>query len=58
MDSDSTKYKWGIFYFDAEDRRVVVPKRNQFMGWTLNYANPISYAILAGLIGIVIFLAK
>lgn len=31
-------YKLGMFYFNKEDSRVVVPKRNRLLGWTLNFA--------------------
>jgi uncharacterized membrane protein len=39
-------YKWGIFYFNREDPRVILPKRNQMLGWTLNFANPFAYIII------------
>jgi hypothetical protein len=35
-------------YFNKEDRRIIVPKRINFLGWTLNFANPIVYVILIG----------
>lgn len=31
-------YKYGMFYFNKEDSRVVVPKRNRSFGWSLNFA--------------------
>lgn len=39
-------YKWGIFYVDPEDPRILVEKRLG-IGWTLNFGRPASYAILA-----------
>lgn len=50
MIDDPTNYKWGIFYFNAKDRRIVVPKRSRMMGWTLNFANPYTYLLLSALI--------
>lgn len=39
----------GFLYFNKNDHRVLVPKRNKFMGWTLNFASPYSYLVLAGI---------
>lgn len=50
MIDDPTNYKWGTFYFNAKDRRIIVPKRSRMMGWTLNFANPFTYLLLLGLI--------
>ena len=49
-------YKWGIFYFNPDDTRTIVPKRAQWMGWTLNFANFWSYVILASFIAIVLLI--
>ena len=35
-----------IFYFNPNDKRIIVPKRIAVLGWTLNFAKPISYFIL------------
>jgi uncharacterized membrane protein len=50
MRHDPDNYIWGIFYFNREDPRFIVPKRNQWMGWTLNFASPFSYLLLLGII--------
>ncbi|HZL08695.1 MAG TPA: hypothetical protein VFC65_01750 [Prolixibacteraceae bacterium] len=50
MISDPGNYKWGIFYFNQKDGRVVVPRYNKRMGWTLNFANIYSFLIILGLI--------
>ncbi len=50
MIDDPVNYKWGIFYFNPKDRRIVVPKRSRVMGWTLNFANIYTYLLLFGLI--------
>ena len=44
-------YKWGIFYFNPRDERIVVPKRNPGFGWTFNFARPGAYFLLLGIIG-------
>ena len=48
-------YKFGIFYYDPNDKRVFVLKRIKYLGWTLNFANPISYVIMAIIIVIIFF---
>jgi len=50
MRNDPENYIWGIFYFNPKDSRFFVPKRNYWMGWTLNFANPYSYLIILGII--------
>lgn len=47
-------WKFGIFYYNKDDKRLFPPKRNKFLGWTVNFANP--YSILA-MILIIILLA-
>lgn len=37
---------WGFVYFNKNDHRLLVPKRNQMMGWTFNFAHPMSYIVL------------
>jgi uncharacterized membrane protein len=44
------KYIWGLFYYNPADPRVIVPKNIRWAGWTLNFANPFSYAIILGFI--------
>jgi uncharacterized membrane protein len=43
-------YKWGIFYFNPDDNRIIVPKRSRWMGYTLNFANLWSYVIIGAFI--------
>ena len=43
FNNDDSKYwKYGLFYYNKEDKRIFPPKRNKWMGWTINFANPIS----------------
>jgi uncharacterized membrane protein len=56
IETDPEHYKWGIFYFNPKDTRVIVPKRNPWMGWTLNFANLWSYVILAAITSLAILI--
>ena len=53
---DPRNWKLGIFYFNKDDKRIVVSKRLNIFGWTINFANPLSYAILVGLIALIVYL--
>jgi uncharacterized membrane protein len=53
---DPKNWKLGIFYFNKEDKRIIVSKRLNLFGWTLNFANPISYIIMIGLFAVVYYL--
>jgi uncharacterized membrane protein len=55
---DPDNYKWGIFYFNPQDSRVILPKRNPYMGLTLNFANPYSYLILFFTVALCIIAGK
>lgn len=44
----------GIFYFNRKDPRLIVPKLNPLMGWTLNFASPYSYLFLIVLVIIIV----
>lgn len=46
-------YKWGVFYYNPDDERILVPKRVKAMGWTFNFAKPEVYHFLF-IVGIVI----
>ncbi len=54
---DPKYYKWGIFYYNPDDDRVLVPKRVQVLGWTFNFARQEVYQFLF-LVGIVIWLSQ
>jgi uncharacterized membrane protein len=53
MEQDPDNYKWGIVYFNPKDNRIIVPKRNPYMGLTLNFANPYTYLVIVLLIAVV-----
>lgn len=55
FDRDNPKYwKWGIFYVNADDSRMVVPKRNPGLGWTFNFAHPKVWLALAAIAAILV----
>ncbi len=43
-----------FFYINRYDSRIIVPKRNKMMGWTLNFGNPYTYVLIMILIALVI----
>ncbi len=44
----------GPFYVNRKDYRLLVPKKNPSMGWTLNFASPYAYLAIAAIIVIVV----
>ncbi len=55
---DSKYWKWGIFYYNPEDKRIFPPKRNRYLGWTINFANLYSILAMLALIVIVFILIE
>jgi uncharacterized membrane protein len=51
---DPLNYKWGVFYYNKNDIRTVVPKRSRVLGWTFNFAQPGSYGFIVVLIAAVL----
>lgn len=54
MKDDENHWKFGIFYYNKDDKRLFPPKRNKFLGWTVNFANP--YSILAMFLAITLLI--
>ncbi len=54
---DPEHYKWGIFYFNPDDLRAVVPKRNRWMGWTLNFAQPLAWVIILAIVAFAVVMS-
>ncbi|AYD46671.1 DUF5808 domain-containing protein [Arachidicoccus soli] len=54
--NDTNNWKWGIFYFNKKDKRIFPPKRNPYLGWTVNFANPRSIIAMLALVGVMIFI--
>ena len=46
----------GIFYVSRKDSRIIVPKINPSMGWTLNFGSIYAYLGLVAIILIIITL--
>lgn len=53
---DITNYKFGIFYFNTNDPRTIVPKRLRMLGYTVNFAHPMSYIVLILILAIIIYM--
>ncbi|MBP1964230.1 putative membrane protein [Paenibacillus aceris] len=53
-DKDRKHYKWGMFYFNPNNKSIIVPKRLG-LGWTLNFAHPISWVIILIIVGFLIY---
>lgn len=50
---DDDKYwRGGLFYINREDRALLVPRRFG-LGWTLNFGNPKSAMLLAGVVALI-----
>ena len=43
-------WKWGLFYFNKNDKRIFPPKKIKYLSWTINFANPISIIATFGLL--------
>jgi uncharacterized membrane protein len=56
MRKDPENYKLGIFYFNPKDPRVILPKRNKILGFTVNFASPYSYLIIVGIVAFAILM--
>jgi len=57
--NDSKNWKCYFFYFNKDDNRFIVDKKNPKMGSTFNFANPKSYWFLVGMVcffGFVIYM--
>ena len=54
---DPNNWKWGMFYFNKKDKRVFPPKRVSMMGWTVNFANPLSVLVFVGAIALAIIVS-
>ncbi|MCX2585259.1 DUF5808 domain-containing protein [Pedobacter sp. MR22-3] len=54
---DLKNYKFGIFYFNPEDSRLLVPRKiSRMKGYTLNFARPISFVLFGLFIVLLVFL--
>lgn len=54
---DPANWRAGIFYYNPKDPRIFPPKRIEGLGWTINFANPISILAMLLLILLIIHIA-
>ena len=47
----------GILYFNRKDPRLIVQKQFPPLGWTLNFANPLTYLMIISIVLIVVVVA-
>jgi len=50
VQSEPDYWKWGVLYCNPNDPRIIVPKRIEWLGWTLNFAQPVSIIIIGGIL--------
>jgi len=55
---DPDNWKWGVFYYNKEDKRLLVLKRSMWMGLTFNYAHPLAIPVTLSIFLMIIVLAK
>lgn len=56
--SDPKYWKLGLFYFNKNDNRIFPPKRIKQLGWTVNFANPISIIIMIAIVVLIYMLGN
>jgi len=56
--SDPNNWKFGIFYFNIKDKRIFPPKKIAWMGWTVNFANPLSILSIVVIVAFVFIMTK
>jgi uncharacterized membrane protein len=55
MSKDAGNWR-GPFYFNRKDPRLIVPKLDPSLGWTLNFAGPNAYIAVIAIIATIIFI--
>lgn len=56
--NNPSNWKFGIFYFNKEDKRIFPPKKIKQLGWTINFANRNSIFVIVILILLLLFLSS
>lgn len=51
---DPNNWKWGLFYYNKEDKRLLAPKKIKWMGLTINFANRNSVFLFVLIMGLAI----
>ena len=55
--AESESWNLGVFYYNPDDKRIFLPKRTG-LGFTINFARPLSILFTILLILVIILLAK
>jgi len=55
---DPDNWVLGMFYYNKKDKRILPPKRIAQLGWTVNFANPISVLVIVIIIVITLLITK
>ena len=53
-----SNWKFGVFYYNKEDKRIFPPKRISAMGWTINFSNTKSIVVFLVLIALLLLLIR
>lgn len=54
---ENSFWKLGVFYYNKQDKRLFPPKRTG-LGWTVNFANPLSVALFLLILLVIILIPK
>jgi uncharacterized membrane protein len=61
MHKDPNNWKWHWFYYNPNDKRLFLPKRDPSFGITINFANQKAYLVFLVIflfLGLVVFLVS
>ena len=53
---DPKNWHLRFFYYNPKDKRLLPPKRIEWMGYTINFANPYSVLLLLPLVIIIVLI--
>jgi uncharacterized membrane protein len=54
---DNKNYKFGVFYYNPADERILVPKKVRASGFTVNFAHKESIFYLIAIVLVIIIIA-
>ena len=54
---DPNNWYLGCFYYNPKDKRLMPPKRIEWMGLTINFANPYSVLLLLPLVIMIVLVS-
>jgi uncharacterized membrane protein len=53
--SQTSPWRFGVFYYDRDNERLMVPKRLPSLGWTINFGHPRAWWVLVAAIVVIAF---